>query len=82
MDGNSVLCPGETLTLSAAPGNSYAWSTGSTANEITVSNAGTYGVTVTGSNGCSSNSGNIIISAGQSSASTIDVTALDSYTTS
>ena len=80
MDGNSVLCPGETLTLSAAPGNSYAWSTGSTANEITVSNAGTYGVTVTGSNGCSSNSGNIIITAGQSSASTIDVTALDSYT--
>jgi hypothetical protein len=80
MDGNSVLCPGETLTLSAAPGNTYAWSTGSTANEITVSNAGTYGVTVTGSNGCSSNSGNIIITAGQSSASTIDVTALDAYT--
>lgn len=80
MDGNSVLCPGETLTLSAAPGNSYAWSTGSTASEITVSNAGTYGVTVTGSNGCSSNSGNIIVTAGQSSASTIDVTALDAYT--
>jgi hypothetical protein len=80
MDGNSVLCPGETLTLSAAPGNTYAWSTGSTASEITVSNAGTFGVTVTGSNGCSSNSGNIIVTAGQSSASTIDVTALDAYT--
>ena len=80
MDGNSVLCPGETLTLSAAPGNTYAWSTGSTASEITISNAGTYGVTVTGSNGCSSNSGNIIVTAGQSSASTIDVTALDAYT--
>jgi hypothetical protein len=80
MDGNSVLCPGETLTLSAAPGNTYAWSTGSTASEITVSNAGTYGVTVTGSNGCSSNSGNIIVTAGQASASTIDVTALDAYT--
>lgn len=80
MDGNSVLCPGETLTLSAAPGNTYAWTTGSNASEITVTNAGTYGVTVTSSNGCSANSGNIVITAGQSSASTLDVTALDAYT--
>jgi hypothetical protein len=79
-DGNSVLCPGETLTLTAAPGNTYAWSTGATTNEITVSNAGTYGVTVTGSNGCSANSGNIVVTAGQASASTLNVTALDAYT--
>ena len=80
MDGNSVLCPGETLTLSAAPGNTYAWTTGSSASEITVTNAGTYGVTVTSSNGCTANSGSIVITAGQSSASTLDVTAFDAYT--
>lgn len=80
MDGNSVLCPGETLTLSAAPGNAYAWTTGATASEITISNAGTYGVTVTSANGCSANSGNIIISSGQSSSSTLDVTAIEAYT--
>ena len=80
MDGNSVLCPGETLTLSAAPGNTYTWTTGSSASEITVTNAGTYGVTVTSSNGCSANSGNIVITAGQATSSTLDVTALDAYT--
>ncbi len=80
MDGNSVLCPGETLTLAAAPGNTYAWTTGASTSEITVSTAGTYGVTVTSSNGCSANSGNIIISSGQSTSSTLDVTALDAYT--
>ena len=79
MDGNSVLCPGETLTLSAAPGNTYAWTTGASTSEITVSTAGTYGVVVTSANGCSANSGNIIISSGQSTSSTFDVTALDAY---
>jgi hypothetical protein len=79
MDGNSVLCPGETLTLAAAPGNTYAWTTGATASEISISTAGTYGVTVTAPNGCSANSGNIIISSGQSTSSTLDVTALDAY---
>lgn len=80
MDGNSVLCPGETLTLTAAPGNTYAWTTGSNSNEITVSSAGNYGVIVTAPNGCSANSGNIVITSGQSSASTLDVVAFDSYT--
>ena len=80
MDGNSVLCPGETLTLSAAPGNTYAWTTGASTSEITVSTAGTYGVVVTSANGCSANSGNIILTAGNASASTLDVTALDAYT--
>jgi hypothetical protein len=80
MDGNSVLCPGESLTLSAAPGNTYAWTTGASTSEITVSTAGTYGVTVTSANGCSANSGNIILSAGNTSSSTLNVTALDTYT--
>ena len=73
-------CAGETVTISASTSDSYFWSTGATTNEITVSNAGTYGVTVTGSNGCSANSGNIVVTAGQASASTLNVTALDAYT--
>lgn len=80
MSGNSVLCPGETLTLSAAPDNVYAWSTGETSSSITVANPGTYTLNITGTNGCSANSGNIVITAGQATASTIDVTAFDSYT--
>jgi hypothetical protein len=74
-----VLCPGETLTLTAAPGNTYAWSTGASSNAITVTTAGTYGVMVTNGNGCSANSGNMVITAGQASASTLNVTALDAY---
>lgn len=46
------FCEGNTATLMVAPGNSYNWSSGSTASSITVDTSGNYGVTVTGSNGC------------------------------
>ena len=45
---DSILCTGETLTLNAIGVNtqSYLWSDGSSAQQLTVSNAGTYSVTV------------------------------------
>lgn len=58
---NRTLCTGTSLTLDAGnPGATYLWHNSSTAPTITVSQAGTYAVTVS-SNGCST-SDNITIS--------------------
>ena len=50
------LCPGSTSVLDAGnAGNTFLWSTGATTQTLTISSAGTYYVTVTGANGCSTN---------------------------
>ena len=55
--GSSVLCAGDSTTLSAPSGmSSYLWSDGSTTQSITASTAGNYAVTVTNSDGCSATS--------------------------
>jgi len=44
---DTVICPGETLTLDAGPGgSSYGWSTGETTQSITIDSAGFYWVVV------------------------------------
>jgi hypothetical protein len=49
-----TICPGGTATLTASGGTTYLWSTGSTANPLSVSPAVTTTYTVTGtSSGCS-----------------------------
>lgn len=57
-NGPTVLCQGQTLDLQApiGAGYTYEWSDGSSAQSLTISNAGTYMVRVTDSNagaGCS-----------------------------
>ena len=52
--GNTTFCEGDTLTLNAAGGTSYAWSTNSTNASIDVTQGGTYSVIVTDANNCSS----------------------------
>jgi len=53
--GISQICAGETTQLCVASGyTGYLWSTGETTNCINVTLAGTYSVTVTGGNGCTS----------------------------
>src|SRR5204863_287671 len=53
--GNSSICSGSSTQWCAPAGlASYLWSTGATTQCITVSAAGTYTVTVTDANGCSS----------------------------
>ncbi len=48
------FCPGSSTVLDAGPGfSSYHWTTGATTQTITVTTAGTFGVTVTNANGCS-----------------------------
>ena len=50
------FCEGETTDLDAGTGfETYEWSTGVTIQTITVSESGTYSVTVTDENGCSGN---------------------------
>ncbi len=45
--GNSNVCSGGSVILTASAGTSYLWSTGATTQSITVSSAGNYVVTVT-----------------------------------
>ena len=54
-DENLTFCENTTINLSANVQNvSYLWNTGETTETITVSNEGTYTVTVTNSSNCSS----------------------------
>ncbi len=53
LGNDTTLCNGGTLTLTAEPGfDSYLWSNGSTANTLTITQSGTYALTVTNSIGC------------------------------
>ena len=47
----TMLCIGDSITLTASTGTKYKWSTGETTSSIIKKNAGTYTVTVT-SSGC------------------------------
>jgi len=51
--GNTTFCQGGSVQLSVTLGNSYLWSTGATAQTITVNASGSYWATVTNINGCS-----------------------------
>lgn len=48
------ICPGDTTWLSASAGSSFLWNQGATASTIQVNAAGSYTVTVTDANGCTS----------------------------
>ena len=48
----TVTWPNTSATFTATGGGTYNWSTGASTASITVNTAGTYTVTVTGSNGC------------------------------
>lgn len=54
VSGELAFCHGSSTTLTASSADSYLWSTGATTNSITVSNFGTYTVTVSSENGCQS----------------------------
>ena len=55
ISGDTVICQGETETLTANSGSgySYLWNTGETSQSIEVNSANTYTVTVTNANNCS-----------------------------
>lgn len=47
ISGNTILCPGNTATLTASGGGTYVWSTGQSTAVINTSTAGNYSVLVT-----------------------------------
>jgi PKD repeat protein len=51
-NGNATFCQGDSVRLSIAGGATYLWSTTSMDTSIWVKTSGSYGVTVTNSNGC------------------------------
>jgi|GEM_PF-903960 len=54
-NGATEFCEGESIMISAPAGfNNYLWSNGETTQEINVSAEGSYDVTITNANGCSS----------------------------
>ncbi len=54
--GLVLTCTNPTTTLTASGGVSYSWGNGISIQSISVANAGTYQVTVTSQNGCTSTS--------------------------
>ena len=54
ISGNTVICSGIGTSLTVSSGTDYLWSTGETTQSINVNNPGSYSVTVTSNNGCSS----------------------------
>ena len=55
LTGNSTICRGESITLTATGGTQYLWNTSATSASITVSPTATtlYSVQITNANGCS-----------------------------
>jgi hypothetical protein len=54
--GPTAFCQGSNVVLTATAGNSYLWSNGATTQSITVTNTGSFTVTVNHLNGCTSTS--------------------------
>ena len=52
LGNDTTVCNGNAVLLNAMGGNLFQWSIGSNAQSITVSQTGSYGVTVTNNNGC------------------------------
>jgi gliding motility-associated-like protein len=56
LTGDSVFCEGDSVVLTASPGTSYLWSTGSTTQSIKVFTSGTFQVRVQNADSCFSQS--------------------------
>ncbi|MFM9984214.1 MAG: FG-GAP-like repeat-containing protein [Flavobacteriales bacterium] len=61
VDGNTTLCPGESVTLSIPDGLSYNWSNGETTQTIEVTEAGNYSAIVWNDSECASLSNNVLV---------------------
>lgn len=64
--GPLTLCDGNNATLSSSVSTGISWNTGATVADIQVSQAGTYLVTATDANGCTSQSAPVVVSVNDS----------------
>ena len=60
-DGPTEFCDGGSVGLVASGADSYVWSTNETGPAITVTTSGNYYVTGTDANGCSTESGDVVV---------------------
>ncbi|HYH08508.1 MAG TPA: hypothetical protein VEK11_15740, partial [Thermoanaerobaculia bacterium] len=63
--GPTTFCNGESVTLTATEGASYAWSNGATSRSITVLASGTYDVVVSFADGCSMRTAPVVVESRQ-----------------
>ncbi|MDX9812234.1 MAG: PKD-like domain-containing protein, partial [Bacteroidales bacterium] len=54
--GPVIFCEGGNVVLTSSPAASYLWNTGATTQSVIVNTTGSYSVTITDTNGCSSTS--------------------------
>ncbi len=69
--GNTTICQGDSVTLTASPAGNYLWSNGATTQSVNVTTAGMYTVTVTDVSGCSGSSSPVEIITLQPPAATV-----------
>ncbi|MCB0765005.1 MAG: gliding motility-associated C-terminal domain-containing protein, partial [Flavobacteriales bacterium] len=67
--GDTVLCSGATVVLTASGADTYAWSTAETGASITVNSAGVY--SVTGTNSCGQVTATVNVVSGEQAVATI-----------
>ncbi len=77
--GSTSFCQGDSVLLQASAAVSYAWSNGSSSQEIYASSNGSYQVTITDSNGCQSVSVPINVTVYQPDQVTVQQTACDEF---
>lgn len=79
--GTIISCSGGSVTLDAGGGySSYSWSSGGNQQQESVSQSGSYTVTVTSSNGCSSTSTPFVVNASFLPIQDICIVGVDSLT--
>ena len=74
-NGPTSFCTGGTVTLSSSATTGNLWSNALQTQDINVTSSGTYTVTVTNNEGCSSTSNSVNVSVGNSPVPTINSTA-------
>jgi len=78
--GPTTFCDGNQVQLNASSATSYAWNSGSSAAFISVSSSGTFTLTATYANGCTSVSTTVSVTVIPNTSNTTQVTDCESYT--
>ncbi|MCB0640812.1 MAG: CRTAC1 family protein, partial [Phaeodactylibacter sp.] len=73
VDGNTTICSGESVTLSAPAGYTYQWSNGANSQSIVVEEAGSYLVTIFDGPNCSSTSAAIQVNVNPEETPTVEI---------